>query len=164
MNGSVSKESSCNEGDHLQCRRPRSDPWIEKIPLEKEMATHSSILAWRTPWTEESGDYSPWGHRVRYALATKAPPPHPFIYLVIILTLFIPVLCAVLCLVAQSCVTLCNPMDYSPPGSSVHGDSLGKNTGVGCHALQGIFSTQGSNPDLPHCRQILYHLSHCPDL
>ena len=42
---------------------------------------------------------------------------------------------AVLCLVAQSCQTLCNPMDYSPPCSSVHGDSLGKNTGVGCHAL-----------------------------
>ena len=29
-------------------------------PLEKKMATHSSILAWRIPWTEESG-YSPWG-------------------------------------------------------------------------------------------------------
>ena len=37
---------------------------------------------------------------------------------------------AVLCLVAQSCLTLCNPMDCSPPGTSVHGDSLGKNTGV----------------------------------
>ena len=34
------------------------------------------------------------------------------------------------------------------------------NTGVGCHSLfQGIFPTQGSNPGLPHCRQILYHLS-----
>ena len=34
-------------------------------------------------------------------------------------------------------------------------DSPGKNTGVGCHALlQGIFPIQGSNPDLPHCRQI----------
>ena len=40
-----------------------------------------------------------------------------------------------LCLVAQSCPTLCDPMDCSPPGSSVHGDSQGKNTGVGCHAL-----------------------------
>ena len=36
------------------------------------------------------------------------------------------------CLVAHSCPTLCNPMDCSPPGSSVHGDSPGKNTGVGC--------------------------------
>ena len=58
-----------------------------------------------------------------------------------------------LCLFAQSCLTLCDPMDYSLPGSSVHGDSPGNNTGVGCHALlQGIFPTQGSNPSLPHCR------------
>ena len=40
-------------------------------------------------------------------------------------------------------------------------DSPGKNTGVGCHSLlQGIFLTQGLNLGLPHCRQILYHLSH----
>ena len=50
-------------------------------------------------------------------------------------------------LVTQLCPTLCDPMDCSPPGSFVHGDSLGKNTRVGCHALlQGIFPTQGSNP------------------
>ena len=52
-------------------------------------------------------------------------------------------------------------MDCSPPGSSVHGDSPGKNTGVACHALlQGIFPTQGWNPGLLHCRRILYCLSH----
>ena len=51
-------------------------------------------------------------------------------------------------------------LDHSPPGSSVHGDSPGKSTRVGCHALlQGIFTTQGSNPGLQHCRRILYHLS-----
>ena len=50
-----------------------------------------------------------------------------------------------------TCFTLCNPSDSSPPGSSVHGDSLGKNPGVGHHALlQGIFLTQGSNSRLPH--------------
>ena len=32
-------------------------------PLEKEMATQSSILAWKIPWTEELIDYSPWGHK-----------------------------------------------------------------------------------------------------
>ena len=37
----------------------------------------------------------------------------------------------VLCLVAQLCLTLCGPVDCSPPGSSVYGDSPGKNTGVG---------------------------------
>ena len=60
------------------------------------------------------------------------------------------------CLIVQSCPILCNPMDYSPPGSSVHGGSPGKNTGVGCHALlQGIFPTQGLNPCLLcflHCQ------------
>ena len=65
------------------------------------------------------------------------------------------------CLVAESCPTLYNPMDCRLSGSSVHGDSSGKNAGVGCHALpQGIFPTQGLNPGLPHCRHILYHLSH----
>ena len=40
-------------------------------------------------------------------------------------------------------------------------DSSGKNTVVGCHSLlQGLFLTQASNPSLPHCRQILHHLSH----
>jgi len=68
--------------------------------------------------------------------------------------------CAVLCLVAQSCLTLCNPMDCSLPDSSVHGDSPGKNTGVGCHfLLQGIFPTQESNRGLLHCSRILYQLS-----
>ena len=62
---------------------------------------------------------------------------------------------------AQSCPTLCDPMDCSPPGSSVHGDSLGKNAGVGWHAfLQAIFPSQGLNPGLPHYGQILYHLIH----
>ena len=47
-----------------------------------------------------------------------------------------PVLnCAVLFLVAQLCLTLCSPMDCSPTGSSVNGDSPGMNTGVGCHSL-----------------------------
>ena len=64
-------------------------------------------------------------------------------------------------LVPQSCLTLCDPMDCSPSGSFVHGDSPGKNTVVGCHfLLQGIFQTQGSNPGLLHCRQFLYCLSH----
>ena len=83
----------------------------------------------------------------------------------------------------QLCLTLCDPMDCSPPGLSVHGilpmdkptglsvhgilptrirawkkkTKKKKNTGVGCHVLlHGIFPTQGSNPpllQLPHCRQ-----------
>ena len=62
-------------------------------------------------------------------------------------------------LVFQLC--LCNSVDYSPPGSYVHGDSPGMNAEVGSHSLlQGIFPTQGSNPGLLHCRRILYCLNH----
>ena len=57
-------------------------------------------------------------------------------------------------LVAQSYLTLGDPRDCSPPGSSVLGDSPGKNTGVGCQALlQGTFPTKGLNPGLLHSRQ-----------
>ena len=64
-------------------------------------------------------------------------------------------------LVAQSCLTLCNPMDCSPARLICPWNSLGKNTGVGCHSLpQGIFLSRESNPGLLHCRQILYNLSH----
>ena len=52
-------------------------------------------------------------------------------------------------------------MDWSLLGSSVHGDSPGKNSGVCCHALlQEIFLTEGSGPGLPHCRQMVYYLSY----
>ena len=72
-----------------------------------------------------------------------------------------PMACVCACLAAQSCVTLCDSVNCSPPGSSVHGDSPGKNTGVGVHALfQGIFPTQGLNPGLLLCRWILHLLSH----
>ena len=55
------------------------------------------------------------------------------------------------CSGAQSCQTLCDAMNCSPPGSFVHGNSPGKNTGVGCHTLlQGIFLTQGSNQCFLH--------------
>ena len=66
-----------------------------------------------------------------------------------------------MCLATQLCSILLEPMDCSPPGSSVYADSPGKNTWVDCHALlQGIFPTQESNPGLSHCWQILYHLSY----
>ena len=55
----------------------------------------------------------------------------------------------VLCLVIQSCPTLCDPVDCSLSGSSVHGDSPGKNIGVSSHSLlHGIFPNQVSNPGL----------------
>ena len=51
------KDSACNKGDQVQSLG-------QKDPLEKGMATHSSILAWRISWTEEpGGGYSPWDHK-----------------------------------------------------------------------------------------------------
>ena len=66
------------------------------------------------------------------------------------------------CLIVQSCLTLCNPVDCSPPGSSVHGILQARilEWVAMPSLLQGIFATQGSNPGLAHCRQILCCLSH----
>jgi len=78
------------------------------------------------------------------------PPALPFAYHSF-LSLFPACVCV---LVAQSCLTLCSPVDYSSPGSSVHGifqTRIAHSSG---------FPTQGSNPSLPHCRWILYQLSH----
>ena len=67
----------------------------------------------------------------------------------------------IVCLVTQSCLTLCHPTDCSPPDSSAHGDSPGQNTGVGSLSLlQGICLTQELNWGLLHCRWILYKLSY----
>ena len=59
--GSVVRNLPANVGD------VGFDPWVGKIPLEKEMATHSSTLAWKIPWTEEPGRQQSMGlQRVRY--------------------------------------------------------------------------------------------------
>ena len=52
LGGSVVKNLPANAGDM---------GWED--PLEKEMATHTTILAWEIPWAEEPGGYSPWSHR-----------------------------------------------------------------------------------------------------
>ena len=59
--GTSGKEPPCHCRRHKRCR---FCPWVRKIPLEEGMATHSSILAWKIPWTEFSGEL----HRV-----TKSP-------------------------------------------------------------------------------------------
>ena len=55
--GLSGKESAC------QCRRYGFDPWIRKIPLEDEMATHTSILAREIPWTGKSGGLQSMGSK-----------------------------------------------------------------------------------------------------
>ena len=62
--GSDGKESASNAGD---------TSWIPRLGrfLEEEMAAHSSILAWKTPWTEKPGGLAHWVTRGRHDLATK---------------------------------------------------------------------------------------------
>ena len=63
--------------------------------------------------------------------------------------------------VAQSCLTLCNHMDCNLPGSFVHGIFQARILEwVAISCSRRSYPTQGLNPDLPHCRQMLYHLSH----
>ena len=84
-------------------------------------------------------------------------------------------LCVQFTWVSQSCPTLCDPMNRSTPGLPVHHQLpeftqtwfiesvMPSSHLILCHPLlllQRIFPTQGSNPGLPHCKQILYQLSH----
>ena len=73
--------------------------------------------------------------------------------------LFLHSICSVV-LVTQLCLTLSTPMDSSVPGSSVHGILEAKILEWVPFPSPGTFWTKGLNPGLPHCRQILYHLSH----
>ena len=57
MGRSSGKASACRAGD---ARDEGSIPLDREDPLEEEMATHSSILTWKIPWTEKPGGYSPW--------------------------------------------------------------------------------------------------------
>ena len=133
-------------------------------PLEKGMANHFSIFAWKTPWTEEPGRLQSWGCKVldKYWSVLPRPipgdlppgiePRSPALQTDALLS-------ELLGKPSESCSVMSDSLTpqrlYSP------WNSPGKNTGVGCHALlQGIFTTQGSNPGLPHCRWILYQLSH----
>ena len=132
--------------------------------VKKNDSSGKLQLWWRLQWDSKGiptlqlkslGGFLPLSvsrtHPPLASLTPSVPPTHQMLQLL------------VLCCVLSHSVTSnsCNPMGCSPPGSSVQGDSPGKSIGVGYHAfLQGIFPTQGLNPDLPHCRWILYHLSH----
>ena len=131
------------------------------------MATHASILAWRIPWIEEPGGlYSPRGHKesdtteqVHFSFSPRVQPRagdrlsqrgelNMFWKLDLVTTWKVKVK------VAQS-------DSLRPHGLYNPQNSPGQNIGVGSLSLlQGIFPTQGSNPSLPHCRRVLYQLSH----
>ena len=92
--------------------------------LEKEMATHSSVLAWRIPGMEEPGGLLSMGsHRVGHDWSDLAAAAAN--------CLLCPIFkvnphCRPLCMLAQLCPTLCNPTDCSPQVSCVHGIFLAR--------------------------------------
>ena len=104
--------------------------------LEKEMATHSSVLAWRIPGTGEPGGLPSMGsHRVRHDWSNLAVVVAAEYYICIFILSTrrlqsIRDICQpwryLWDKLLQLCLIPCNPMDYSLPGSSVHGDSAGK--------------------------------------
>ena len=115
------------------------ETWVRSLgledPLEKGKVTHSSILAWRIPWAI----YSPWGCKESDTTEQLA---H-----------------TVTNIIKWKWKLLSHVQLFVTPRTVWN--SLGQNTGVGSLSLlQGIFPTQGSSPNLPHCRQILYQLSH----
>ena len=108
-------------------REARVQSLAQEDPLEKEMATHSSTLTWKIPWTEEPVDLQSMGsqmgsdttERLQCQCHVGLCTIYPFV-------------------VVQSLSRVqffFNSMDCSPPGSSVQWDFPGENTGVGCHFL-----------------------------
>ena len=153
------KNLLANEGD----RRDRGSILGPEDPLEKEMATSSSVLAWKNPWTEEPGGLESTGLQSRTWLSTQHR-ENGICFFLWILTcrsslLVIATVNTVRVKQSESLSVLSNSLQphelYSPLNSP------GQNTGVGSLSLlQGIFRTQGLSPGLPHCRQILYQLSY----
>ena len=114
----------------VKCLPTMRETWVQSLcwedPLKKEIATHSSTLAWKTPWTEEPGRLQTMeSQRVEHDWATSLSlllEIVPFIDLKMFLCLLI--FFSHLFNIAkslQSCPTLCDPTDCSPSGSSVHG-------------------------------------------
>ena len=106
--------------------------WVPSLgwedPLEEGMATHSSILAWRIPWTREAlrgtvhevTKSQTWleqlsMHAYIYICVYTYTHTHTYVYVCLLLCMKVKVL------VTQSCLTLCDPMNGRLPGSSVHG-------------------------------------------
>ena len=120
----------------------RSLGWED--PLEEGMATHSSILAWEIPWTEELGGLQSMGSRDRWWwwLPPDVPPQcHWTVHLKV--GKMVHFIIYIRLLVTQSSPTLCDPMDCSLPGSAVHGILQAREwvgTGVDSHSFSRISS------------------------
>ena len=131
-----------------------SETWVQSLgwedPLEEGKATHPSILTWRIPWTEEPGELwsiglqrvgQDWSDVACSTLQAKSWIAPPVFLQSVYKTLHLHIL--------------------GEPGILQFSATLPQNTGVSILCfLQGIFPTHGLNPGLPHCRWILYWLSH----
>ena len=118
--------------------------WIQspgwEVPLEEGMATHSSILTWRIPWTEEPGSPQSIGSLSQIQLKQLSTHTHVVKW-------------------SESCAVVSDSLP--PHGLYSPWNSPGQNTGVGSLSiLQGIFPTLGLNPGLLHRKRILSQLSH----
>ena len=125
LTDSLIHNHNCNN----TCTKPfllmNSKEWLkaQEVCCFQSFMSLRLLLSLSSPWKQWT--YEP-EYRRNYMLSVE----NPFMVM--------------LCLVTHSCLTLCDPTDCSPLGSSVHVDTPGKNTGVVCHALfQGIFPTQG---------------------
>ena len=147
-----SKESTC------QCLNVSDTGSVLgwKDPLGKEMATHSSILAWEIPQTEEPGRIEKsqtWLNNMLtqyFAVRTRKLVSMVYWLRCVCVCLCVRActrVCVCVCSVPQSCLTLCNAMDCSLPSSSVHGISQARILEwVAISSPRGIFPNQGSNP------------------
>ena len=118
-------------------------------------AVHGENQTWPSNWTTWTNKYICMHSSCVYVFVCVC------IYIYVCVCVCVQYTYVYVCLVTQSFSTLCNSIDCSPPGFSVRGDSLGKNTGVNCYALlQEFFPSQGSNLGLLHCGHILHWLSH----
>ena len=149
----------------FQCRRHMFHPWVGNIPCSRKWQPNSSILAWKIAWTEDPGGLQSIGLQSRTRLSTqmrsaywssageKAPVTlrsrrWRSVFCACVLSHFSRVRLFVMLWTVAHLAAL--SMGFSR-----------QETGMGCHLLlQGIFLTQGSKPGVPHCRQILYCLSH----
>ena len=162
------------------------DLWVEKIRLEEETAMHSSILAWKTPYTEEPGRLQSMrsqrvGQNWAWALTDRGyfenKGPRDSISKIIFYKICFDVIIffskwlsicpwfSIFCFVFFfSCSVISNslcPHGLWTPRLPCPWDFPGKNTGVGCYfLLLGIFSTQGSNPCFQHWQADSLPLSH----
>jgi len=115
--GASGKKPACQ---CRRCKRCRFDAWQEDPP-EKGMATHSSILAWRIPWTEESAGLQSMGsQRVGCYEATNTH-THTHTHYTHEFTIVSKHLSCIHVKLLQPCPILCHLMDYSLPDSTVHG-------------------------------------------